>query len=216
MQTRRTRPPSLRRNQTEIAFSNGFLGQPVLRGPHICQIYTSAEERMDTIFDFLQTALVSGEQTFCISERSTKEILAEYLADLDVPLAAATQTGRFHSDSNCDFYLQNGVFDPMKMMAQWGRLLQEARAKGSSAPWAIGDMLPELGYLQGGTQLIIYETKLEELMQFQRATVVCQYDARAFDACTLMGVLRTHPLILANGKVTESPFYTASDQKLSH
>jgi hypothetical protein len=213
MQTRRTTP---HRNQSEIAFSHGLQGQALLRGPHICQIYTSPEERMDTVFDFLQAALASGEQTFCISERSTDDIMDEYLGGLGVSMDAASQAGRFHPDSNSDFYLQKGVFDPTRMMDRWSRLLREARSAGSTAPWAIGDMLPELGYLQGGTQLVIYESKLEELMQFHRATVVCQYDARAFDACTLMGVLRSHPLVLANGKVSESPFYIGPDQKLSH
>jgi hypothetical protein len=53
-------------------------------------------------------------------------------------------------------------------------------------------------------------------MQSSRATVVCQYDARAFDACTVIGMLRIHPLVLANRRVVESPYYAPPERKLSH
>jgi hypothetical protein len=53
-------------------------------------------------------------------------------------------------------------------------------------------------------------------MQRHPATIVCQYDARVFDACTIMNVLRVHPLVLANGRVAANPFYAAADRQRSH
>jgi|GEM_PF-1841837 hypothetical protein len=191
-------------------------GQRSHHGQHVCQIYTSPEERMDAVFDFLRTALKSGEQTYCISERPSAEVLDEYLSGYGVSLKHAEQNGQFHPGLNRDFYLRDGVFNPFRMMTQWGQMLREATARGSARLWAIGDVLPELRYLYQGTQLTIYETRLEEWLQSNRATIVCQYDARAFDACTAIGMLRIHPLVLANGRVAESPFYLPPDPKRSH
>jgi len=208
--------PSPRWRPSDIPFSLGFLGHPIPRGPHICQIYTSSGERMDAVFDFLRTALESGEQTFCISQRPTDELLAEYLAGSGVVLDRARRSGQFHASGSRDFYLKDGGFDPDRLITTWRTILRETRAKGSPSLWAIADVLPELSCLQGGTQLVIYESKLEEWIQVNRATIVCQYDARAFDACTIIDILRVHPLILANGRVADCPFFTGPDPKHSH
>ena len=207
--------PSPRWEHTDLPFSLGYLGHPIPRGPHICQVYTSPEERMDAVFDFLRSALESGEQTYFISERPTDEILAEFLAGVGVSLDDARRSGQFHASANRDFYLKGG-FDPQRLVDTWATILRDARAKGSPALWAIGDVLPELCCMQGGTQLVIYESKLEEWMQCNRATILCQYDARAFDACTIMNVLRVHPLVLANGRVAECPFFTGPAPVRSH
>jgi hypothetical protein len=35
-------------------------------------------------------------------------------------------------------------------------------------------------------------------------------------AATIIGMLRIHPQVLANGRVADSPFYTPPERKLSH
>lgn len=208
-----TQRPSSRKQLEDIPFFPSVMDQPLPRGPHICQIYTSSEERRNAVCEFIRNALETGEQTFCISERPTDDILGEYLAGTGISLDRASQSGQYHACDNHDFYLRDGVFDPQYLVARWGSFLHAARDQGSPALWAVADVLPELGCLHGGTQLIIYESKLEGWLQSNRATILCQDDARAFDACGIMNVLRVHPLVLANGRVADCPFFTWPDRR---
>jgi hypothetical protein len=171
---------------------------------------------LDAVLDFIKTGLQSGDQTYCLSQLPTDAVLDGFLADFGVSLGGAKQSGQLHTALNRDFYLNEGTFDYQRVIGQWDALLSEARSKGSSGIWAIADVLAELSYLKGGTQLVIYESKLEEWMNHHRATIVCQYDARVFDACSIMNVLKVHPLVLANGKVAASPFFAAPDKRMSH
>jgi hypothetical protein len=198
-----------------MPFSHGFVCPPIQRGPHICQIYTAAEERMEAVYDFMRTGLQSGAQTYCISQKPTEAILDEFMEGFEVP-PAGSHSRQLHTGGNRDFYLRDGAFDPHRVLAQWDAILAEARGQGSSGIWAIADVLAELSYLKGGTQLVIYESKLQEWMHDHQATIVCQYDARVFDTCTIMNVLKVHPLVLANGRVAVSPFFAQADKLKSH
>jgi len=210
-----SQPPSPP-NNPDLPFFHGIEGHPVHRGSHICQIYTEPDERLDAVFEFISSGLQTGGQTYCISEQPTDEILGDYLASSGVSLPGAKQSGQFNSAINHDFYLDKGVFDSQKILGQWDMIMADAKAKKFPGVWAIADVLSELRYLQGGTQVIIYESRLEEWMRFHQATIVCQYDARVFDACMIMGLLKVHPLVLANGRVAQSPFFKAPDIKRSH
>jgi hypothetical protein len=189
---------------------------PSCRGRHICQVFTTGEERLAALFDFIRTGLRLGEQTCCITQKPTDEILDEFLADFGLSLNGVKSTGQFHSGINRDFYLAGGGFDQRRVLGQWETMFAQARARSAAGLCAVAEVLADLSYLKGGTQLTIYETQLEEWMQRRPVTIVCQYDARAFDACTIMNVLKVHPLVLANGRVAASPFYTAAERRKSH
>jgi len=197
-------------------FAQGFAGSSPRRGTHVCQIYTADEERMEAVLDFIRTHLSTGEHTYCISEQPTETLLEAFLGDLGLSLPPATPTGQLHTVLSRDFYLNQGVFDGQRLLNQWDALLAQARASGLAGPCAIAEVLAELRYLQGGTQLAIYESRLEEWMHQHLATIVCQYDARVFDACTLMNVLKVHPLVLAHARVAPNPFYAQPDCRKSH
>lgn len=115
---------------------------------------------------------------------------------------------------NHDFYLNEEVFDAQRLMGQWDAIL--SAAKGFAGIRAIADLLPELRHLQGGVKLLAYEAGLEEWMRHHQVTIVCQYDARLFGATTLMGMLRIHPLVLANGRVVANPYYVPRSRSKSH
>jgi hypothetical protein len=208
--------PSPRHQAGSVPLLHGAEGQPAHRGRHICQIYTHDEERMDAVLEFIRTGLQSGDQTYCIAEKPASEILDGFLADSGISLSGARGSGQFHSGVNHDFYLHDGGFDLRRILAQWDAIYAEARIKAAPGIMVVADVLTDLRYLKNGTQLVIYESKLEQWMNYHQATIVCQYDARSFDGCTIVDMLKVHPLVLANGRVAASPFFAYPDRMKSH
>jgi len=191
-------------------------GEHVHHGPHICQLYTDNAERLGAVIDYIKAGIQSGDQTFCIAEKPTDAILSEFLADWGVSLLDLKDSGHLHLGVNRDFYLKDGAFDADRVLGQWETICRTGMAKGFQRTMVVADVLPDLCYLQGGTQLILYESRLDEWMRYRQATIICQYDARVFDGSTILGVLRVHPLVLVNGRVLASPFFVAPDRSHSH
>jgi len=190
--------------------SHGFQEECLARGAHICQIFTHELERLDTLVDFIGNGLRLGERTCCFSDQPAEGLVQEFLAGRGISLTGARSAGQVLAGRSRDFYLGGGSFDQERLFAQWCRFHGEARARGFTGIRALGELAPELERLGLGPAVIRYETRLNALFQRCPPTrALCQYDARAFGGCTLMGVLEAHPLVLVDRRVHPNPFYRA-------
>jgi len=186
-------------------------------GAHICQIYMSERERQETLRDFVGNGLQLGEQTLCFSEKTTDEVVDAFLDGQGVSLREAKSSGMFKSRTSRSFYLKDGVFDHDRVFQEWQDFYTESMVQGYAGVRAMGDMLPELEPIRGGMAIVLFETKLNDVFQHYTPTqVICQYDAHAFRASTIMGVLRAHPLILVGRKVHANPYFEPPAKTISH
>jgi hypothetical protein len=78
----------------------------------------------------------------------------------------------------------------------------------------IGEMVPEIEHIEGGSRLMEYESKVSLLLKRYPITAVCQYDARAFDGATIMDILKVHPYMIVRGSVVHNPFYITPEEFL--
>jgi hypothetical protein len=186
------------------------------KGCHICHVVTRPEERGNAIMDLLRHGLSSGDTTLCISSSSSDPSWKRGLRDLEPSLDEAARSGHFQTCDNRHFFLEEGRFDLARILARWRAIYSAARSRGSSSLWAIGDAPEELRYLESVAQLKLYEKALDDWMKSHPSTVICQYDAQAFDGSAIMGVLETHPLVLVKGRVMENPFFSAPGKPLAH
>jgi hypothetical protein len=63
----------------------------------------------------------------------------------------------------------------------------------------------------GVSDLLEYEARFN-LVPCHQHPVICTYDIGKFRGDVLMGVLRTHPMIILGGILQENPFFVPPDQ----
>jgi hypothetical protein len=184
---------------------------------HACQIYRSEPERRSALHAFIERGLREGERTVCFSARPCDQILDAFLGREGLSLQAAQASGQLTLGTSRDWLVAAGTFEPERIFQAWRDLYQDSEERGFPGIRAIGEMLPELECLRGGLAISLYESWFNGVFQRCPPTcVVCQYDARAFNGWTLMGVLKAHPLVLVDGRIRTNPFYGPEIRSASH
>lgn len=194
--------------------SLGFTDQPFPPGVHICQIYSSDEERQEALLHVISSGLRAGERTACFSEHAQEDAIREFLGNYGVNYDEARSKGAFSLAGTSEVYFQDGRFDPQRMLTLLTRFHDGAMAEGYPGARVIGEMTPEVQHVEGGSQLLEYESRVTMLLRERPVTAVCQYDARVFDGATIMDVLKVHPLMIVRGSVMHNPFFTPPEEYL--
>jgi hypothetical protein len=73
--------------------------------------------------------------------------------------------------------------------------------------WALEDH-------EGASDLIEYEAKFSLMYNGGRDPVICTYDLTRFSGDIIMGVLRTHPMVILGGVLQVNPFFIPPEQFL--
>ncbi len=199
---------------TTSSIDLGFAVARVPPGTHVCHIYTEPEERDAALVNFLVSGLRAGEATACFSENMPEETLSKHLASNDISLANGLHSGALTFAPARNIYLQDGRFDPQRMLDLLARFHDDARAEGRPSARVIGEMMTDIGDIPGGNRLLEYEACVNQLLLDHPITAVCQYDARAFDGSTIMDVLTVHPMMLVRGAVILNPFFIPPEEFL--
>jgi hypothetical protein len=194
--------------------SLGFAGQDFEPGVHICQIYTSDEERQEALLQYISSGLRSGERTACFSEKIDEQALREFLGNYGISYDEQKARGAVNLARTSEVYFQGGMFDPERMLGMLRSFHADSLAEGYPAARVIGEMTPEVQHVPGGSRLLEYESRVSMLLRECPVSAVCQYDARAFDGATIMDVLKVHPLMVVNGSVVHNPFYIPPEDYL--
>jgi hypothetical protein len=165
-------------------------------GAHIAVLYRNTGERDAGLTGYLSAAAARGEDAVGITD-----------AVLDVPGAGdAVEMLRV-----ADTYLAEGDFDA-DAMAGWlaGLAAQAPRGSAERRTRIAGDLAWTAGLDDDGfAELLRYEATLDGIAPTSRHTYACFYSLADLSVRHLIEVLRTHPQVLIDGALWESPFYPA-------
>jgi hypothetical protein len=195
--------------------SLGFTKQPFPPGVHICQIFSSDDERQDSLLKFILSGLQSNERTCCFSDNATEQVVTEFLSNHGISCQDARDSGALTLAKTRDIYFENGCFDPERMLSLLSKYYEDSVTQGYPAARVIGEMTPEVQQVSGGNRLTEYESKISILLRDHPVTAVCQYDARCFDGAMIMEVLKVHPLMVIRGSVVHNPFFIKPEEFLT-
>jgi hypothetical protein len=211
-------------------------------GDHLCCLYETEEEYRAMLMPFLRQGLERGEKVLYIADAHTPETILGYLRNPSISSRQASSTALRHGSGQrldvesylargqlviltCDdAYLQEGVFDPERMIALLQADTERALAEGYSALRVIGEMTWALRELPGSERLIEYEAKLNEFFGSakpkdeassrgfaeapgSKCLAICQYDRWHFTPEVLLDVLRTHPIAVVGTMVYDNLYY---------
>jgi hypothetical protein len=197
------------------SISLGFTNQLFSPGVHICQIFSSDDERQESLLKFILSGLQSKERTCCFSDNATEQAIGEFLGNYGISHNDAIDSGAFTLAKTRDVYFENNCFDPARMIRLLTKYYNDSVTQGYPAARVIGEMTPDIQHVSGGNRLMEYETKVSLLLQDHPVTAVCQYDSRSFDGALIMDVLKVHPLMIVRGSVVHNPFYLKPEEFLT-
>ncbi|MEA2984635.1 MAG: hypothetical protein QOD94_889 [Alphaproteobacteria bacterium] len=168
-------------------------------GSHVCVLYESKQDLLDTVIPFLKTGLESKELCFwALSDPLTLEeahtALRGHIPAFDRHLAASDVeivAGR-------EWYLPGGRFNLKKITDRWEEKLRGALARGyeglrvsGNAFWLDTDHWKEF---------CDYEFSLNAFLAGRPMTVLCTYPIPVSGATEVLEVARAHQLAVARRK----------------
>lgn len=178
-------------------------------GDHLCCFYTSEAERRAALLPFLRQGLERGEQVLYIAGETCRESIRRCLEDAGVDVAGCLARGQLAFLSIEETYLEEGIFDPARMLARLRDLDERAHASGYPALRLAVEMDWATTAAPGSERLIEYETAVNQCFAVSHSLELCLYDRRRFGAKVLLEALDTHPLVLAGERVYANPGYGA-------
>jgi PAS domain S-box-containing protein len=182
---------------------------------HLCLIYDTQEEQFAAALPYLRIGLERGEKCLYIVDENTAAGVLDALrrggTDVDHYLGSGALTITHKQEA----FLKQGRFDPDWMIG----FLTQATADAGAARFSglrtlLGEMTWVLGASNGTGALIEYESKLNRFVRHHDARVVCQYNRARFSPEVILGIIRTHPLVVYGGIVCKNPYYIPPDEFL--
>ncbi len=176
-------------------------------GNHLCCLYETDEQHRAVITPFLRQGLEQGQKVIYVIDVRTAETVLGYLRDDGLEVEPFLARGQLRILTQAATFLQEGAFDPDRMIALLRAETEQALAEGYPALRVTGEMTWALRGLPGSERLIEYEVRLNEFFPGSLCLALCQYDRRRFDPAVLLDVLRTHPLAVIGAQVHENFYY---------
>lgn len=192
----------------------GFACEELPVGTHMCLIYTSEDERRDTLLKFLLSGLRRDERSACFSDKITEAELRSFFKENNIIYDDRKESGQITLSSPGEVYFKGGIFDPDRIIATLRTFYLDARGAGLPAARIIGEMVPEVKTIPGGERLLEYESRVTILVRTHPVTAICQYNANDFDGKTIMEILKVHPKMIVNGNVIQNPFFIEPEEYL--
>ncbi len=177
------------------------------RGDHICSIYSTRAELVQTVAGFLADGLRQRERCWYVASADESDGIAAALRRRGIDVSAETTRGALKLISADRAYIVHGGFDPEATIQIFNDAIEQAYVDGFSGFRAAAEMSWALNHEDGCYQVIVYEALLKSLFKNCRAVGLCLYDRQRMPLAVINGALATHPIGGSNGRFAENPFY---------
>ena len=165
-------------------------------GIHFCQFYQTKTDLMDIIIPYFKAGLEDNE--FCVWVTSdflgveeAKEILRKSITNIDNYL----DKGQIELIPFTDFYLEEGISDPDKILNCWIEKLNHSQANGYT-----GLRVMENNYWLGKESwknYLDYEEKLNSFVNKHQIIVLCSYCVDICSPIDIIEISKNHQFVLA-------------------
>jgi chemotaxis family two-component system sensor kinase Cph1 len=175
-------------------------------GDHACLFYTSPEEQFATVLPYIKAGLEQNEKCLYIVDDNHVVFVLEAMDKAGIDIAAALASRAFVINSKHQTYYKGGIFRPDEMIGAFKNSVQDALSEGYRGLRATGEMTWALSDPKALSQLIDYETNLDKYFPSQLIGL-CQYNQNRFSKESVPGILQTHRVVIAQGKMQQNKFY---------
>jgi PAS domain S-box-containing protein len=181
---------------------------------HLCLIYDTQEEQFAAALPYLRAGLEGGEKCLYLAYENTAATVLDALRKIGIDFDHYLRSGALTITHKRETDLQQGRFDP----DSWIGFLNQATAEAGAAKFSVLRVLGDMDWTLRGSnsagKLIEFESRINHFVRDHDARVICQYN-RNFNAPELiLGIIRTHPLVVYGGMVCKNPYYVPPDEFL--
>ncbi|MDP5199114.1 MEDS domain-containing protein [Flavobacterium sp. DG2-3] len=174
---------------------------------HICGFFDSKEQQYEVIIPYIMEGLEANEKVINILEGSRHGEHCRCLTDNGISLTEKLLSGQLEVLASENTYTSDGVFAAEKMYKMLESNLLSASRAGYESVRACGDMVWALKNLPGTDELLEYEASLNQLTPKHSCSLICMYDTNSFSPEMLEDILRTHPYVIKDGKISKNLKY---------
>ena len=174
---------------------------------HLCVIYDTREEQFATALPYLRTGLERGEKCIYFADENTTAASLDALRIGGTDVDRYLRNGALTVSHKRETDLQQERFDPDWWVGFLNQANAEAAATKFSALRILGDMDWELRGSASTEKLIEYESRINHFVRDHDARVICQYNRNCNASELILGIVRTHPLVVYGGIVCKNPYY---------
>ena len=165
---------------------------------HLCGVFKSPKEARAAIDDYILEGLAHREQVIEAAE-VPGSVIDELARRTDV--RQALDSGQLEVRPWSDSYLQEGRFRAARMLAYIRRVLREVDTDRFDGARVVGTMDWAVEGLDGGDELVAYESGLNRILARPGVSVLCVYDARRHPAARLREILAAHDAAVVDGEL---------------
>jgi ABC-type transporter Mla MlaB component len=181
------------------------LAVPIRSGEHACCRFDDARDRSRLTLAFVRARVRRGDKVIYFADGDGVEAFDLQGSPALVP---ARERGQLEIRPSQDVYLQDGRFEPERILAMLLRDHEQAAADGYRGLSVAGEVPPTICQSHGGDQLTSYEAQVASRCNEPSYALLCQYDHRKFHPDLVEEVVESHqvdaaPELAAIGRAGE-------------
>jgi len=191
-----------------------FAGCQLAESRHVCAFFNSDEEAYRVLLPFIADGFRCNHKAVHMINPGEDLAHRQRLTDSGIDLADAEQNGQFDLRVNTDTYLQEGRFDPERMLG----VFEGVANSNLRSPFLLSRIVCSMDWAAGDAacidQLIEFESRVNSLWRRTEDAVICVYNLGKFSGDTVIDIMRTHPMVIIGGMLQQNPFYVPPEQFL--
>jgi signal transduction histidine kinase len=181
---------------------------------HLCFVYETQRQRFSASVPFLKRGLERGEKCMYIAKgHAESDAFRQAMSAQGVDVNWALEKGQLVFAHSSDPDLKQ-IVEPDSMIRFLAKISREVKASGLPALRLIGEMTWARNLRPGPEALIEYEAKLNDFLHQTDCVALCQYNRKAFSPEVILGVLRTHPIVIHGELISKNPYYVRPEELL--
>jgi signal transduction histidine kinase len=174
---------------------------------HLCVIYDTQEEQFAAALPYLRAGLERRQRCLYIADESNATAVLDALRRNGTDVDWCLRSGSLILADTKGTPPKDGSCDP----DWWIRFFSKATHEAGAARFS---GLRVLGEGVACDRKLELEAKLNHFVRDHDAGVVCQYNRNRSSPELILGIIRTHPVVVYGGIVSKNPYYVPPDEFL--
>jgi PAS domain S-box-containing protein len=162
---------------------------------HFCVFYHDKEELISVVAPYLKAGIEANEACIwvlsdVVTPAEAREALQNCCSDLDDRF----RKGQIEILDAVEWYTPDGKFDSKKVLAEWQKKAEKAKARGFEGLRATGDT--SWLHKENWNRFVEYESSIGDAVQGTNMLVLCTYKLDLWEAYQVVEVVSTHEFSL--------------------
>jgi hypothetical protein len=193
-----------------IPFAGSYLGEV----RHACAFFNSEDEEYRVLLPFIKDGFECGDKAVHFVNPGQRHDHLRRLTAAGIDVDAALQRGQFELRINTEAYLQDGRFDPDRMLQVFEQLASGNAPGGfplsrivCCMDWAADDQ-------SRIDKVVAFESRVNDVWRSHADAIICVYDLAKFGGDTVVDIIRTHPMVVIGGILQQNPYFVSPEEFL--